>query len=138
MENLLDKAIKIAVDSHSGQTGNNGDPYILHPLRMMFQLDTTEEKIVAVLHDTIEKTQVDYGYLEDAGFSEEILFAIDSLSRRPDEDYDIYIQRVSKNQLATKVKIIDLHDNISSSGLKPKKMNSNDNLKYQRALEYLQ
>ena len=60
MENLLDKAIKIAVDSHTGQTGKNGDPYILHPLRMMFQLDTTEEKIVAVLHDTIEKTQVDY------------------------------------------------------------------------------
>ena len=138
MENLLDKAIKIAVDSHSGQTGKNGDPYILHPLRMMFQLDTTEEKIVAVLHDTIEKTQVDYGYLEDAGFSEEILFAIDSLSRRPDEDYDSYIQRVSKNQLATKVKIIDLHDNISSLGIKSNKMNSNDNLKYHRALELLQ
>ena len=138
MKNLLDKAIKIAVDSHTGQTGKNGDPYILHPLRMMFQFDTTEEKIVAVLHDTIEKTQVDYGYLKDAGFSDEILFAIDSLSRRQDEDYDSYIQRVSKNQLATKVKIIDLHDNICSLGLKPKKMNSNDNLKYHRALEYLQ
>ncbi len=59
-----------------------------------------------------EEAQVDYCYLEDAGFSEEILFAIDSLSRRPDEDYDSYIHRVSKNQLATKVKIIDLHDNI--------------------------
>ena len=137
MENLLDKAIKIAVDSHYCQTSKNGEPYILHPLRMMFKLDTTEEKIVAVLHDTIEKTQVDYGYLEDAGFSEEILFAIDSLSRRPDEDYDSYIQRVSKNQLATKVKIIDLHDNISSLAREPKKINSNNYLKYQKALEYL-
>ena len=137
MKNLLDKAIKIAVDAHSGQTGNNGDPYILHPLRMMFQLDTTVEKIVAVLHDTIEKTQVDYGYLVDAGFSEEILFAVDSLSRRPDEDYDYYIQRVSKNKLATKVKVIDLHDNISSLGHEPKKMNSNNYLKYQKALKYL-
>ena len=63
---------------------------------MMFQLDTTEEKIVAVLHDTIEKTQVDYGYLEDAGFSEEILFAIDSLSRR-DEDYDSYFKGLQKS-----------------------------------------
>ena len=137
MENLLDKAIKIAVDSHSGQTGKNGDPYVLHPLRMMFQLGTIEEKIVAVLHDTIEKTQVDYGYLEDAGFSKEILFAIDSLSRRPDENYDYYIQRVSKNQLATKVKIIDLHDNITSLRRDPKKLNSNDYLKYQKALDYL-
>ena len=137
MKSLLDKAIKIAVDSHSGQISNNGEPYILHPLRMMFQLDTTEQKIVAVLHDTIEKTQVDYGYLEDAGFSEEILFAVDSLSRRPDEDYDYYIHRVSKNKLATKVKVIDLHDNISSLGHEPKKMNANNYLKYQKALEYL-
>ena len=137
MKNLLDKAIKIAVDSHSGQTSKNGDPYILHPLRMMFQLDMVEEKIVAVLHDTIEKTQVDYGYLEDAGFSEEILFAVDSLSRRPDEDYDYYIHRVSKNKLATKVKVIDLNDNISSQAREPKKMNSNNYLKYQKALEYL-
>ena len=104
---------------------------------MMFQLGTTEEKIVAVLHDTIEKTQVDYGYLKDAGFSEQILFAVDSLSRRPDEDYDCYIQRVSKNKLATKVKVIDLHDNISSLGREPKKMNSNNYLKYQKALKYL-
>ena len=137
MKNLLDKAIKIAVDSHSGQTSKNGDPYILHPLRMMFQLDMIEEKIVAVLHDTIEKTQVDYGYLEDAGFSEKILFAVDSLSRRPDEDYDYYIHRVSKNKLATKVKVIDLNDNISSLAREPKKMNSNNYLKYQKALEYL-
>ena len=137
MKNLLDKAIKIAVDAHSGQTGKNGDPYILHPLRMMFQLDTTVEKIVAVLHDTIEKTQVDYAYLVDAGFSEEILFAVDSLSRRPDEDYYYYIHRVSKNKLATKVKVIDLNDNISSLAREPKKMNSNNYLKYQKALEYL-
>ena len=137
MKNLLDKAIKIAVDSHSGQTSNNGEPYILHPLRMMFQFDTSEEKIVAVLHDTIEKTDVDLNYLKDTGFSEQILFAVDSLSRRPDEDYDYYIQRVSKNKLATKVKVMDLHDNISSLGREPKKMNSNNYLKYQKALEYL-
>ena len=103
----------------------------------MFQLDRTEERIVAILHDTIEKTQIDYGYLEDAGFSEEILFAVDSLSRRPDEDYDYYIHRVSKNKLATKVKVIDLNDNISSLAREPKKMNSNNYLKFQKALEYL-
>ena len=137
MKNLLDKAIKIAVDSHSGQTGKNGDPYILHPLRMMFQLDTTEERIVAVLHDTIEKTDVDLNYLKVTGFSEQILFAVDSLSRRPDEDYDNYIQRVSKNKLATKVKVIDLNDNISSLRRESKKMNSNNYQKYQKALDYL-
>ena len=130
-------AIKIAVDSHSGQTSNNGEPYILHPMRMMFQFETEKERIVAILHDTIEKTQVDYGYLKDAGFSEEILSAVDSLTRKPDEDYNNYIHRVSKNKLATKIKVIDLRDNISSLGREPNKMNSSNYSKYQKALEYL-
>ena len=137
MKNFLDKAIQIAVDSHSGQTSDNGEPYILHPLRMMLQFDIEEERIVAILHDTIEKTYVDYGFLKDAGFSEEVLFAVDSLTRKPDENYDNYIQRVSKNKLATKIKVIDLRDNISSLSLEPRKMNSSNYFKYQKALEYL-
>ncbi len=137
MKNLLDKAIQIAVNAHSGQTSDNGEPYILHPMRMMLQFDIEEERIVAILHDTIEKTHVDYGFLKDAGFCEEVLFAVDSLTRKPDENYDNYIQRVSKNKLATKIKVIDLLDNISSLRREPKKMNASNYLKYQKALEYL-
>lgn len=137
MKNLLDKAIQIAVNSHSGQTSDNGEPYILHPMRMMLQFDIEEERIVAILHDTIEKTHVDYGFLKDAGFCEEVLFAVDSLTRKPDENYDNYIQRVSKNKLATKIKVIDLLDNISSLRRESKKMNASNYLKYQKALEYL-
>ncbi len=137
MKNLLDKAIQIAVNAHSGQTSDNGEPYILHPMRMMLQFDIEEERIVAILHDTIEKTHVDYGFLKDAGFCEEVLFAVDSLTRKPDENYDNYIHRVSKNKLATKIKVIDLLDNISSLRREPKKMNASNYLKYQKALEYL-
>ena len=137
MKNLLDKAIQIAVNAHSGQTSDNGEPYILHPMRMMLQFDIEEERIVAILHDTIEKTHVDYGFLKDAGFCEEVLFAVDSLTRKPDENYDNYIQRVSKNKLATKIKVIDLLDNISSLRRESKKMNASNYLKYQKALEYL-
>ena len=137
MKNLLDKAIQIAVNSHSGQTSDNGEPYILHPMRMMLQFDIEEERIVAILHDTIEKTHVDYGFLKDAGFCEEVLFAVDSLTRKPDENYDNYIHRVSKNKLATKIKVIDLLDNISSLRRESKKMNASNYLKYQKALEYL-
>ena len=137
MKNLLDKAIQIAVNSHSGQTSDNGEPYILHPMRMMLQFDIEEERIVAILHDTIEKTHVDYGFLKDAGFCEEVLSAVDSLTRKPDENYDNYIHRVSKNKLATKIKVIDLLDNISSLRRESKKMNASNYLKYQKALEYL-
>ena len=134
MNELLDKAISIAVDSHSGQVNDKSEPYVLHPLRMMFKAVTIEEKIIAVLHDVIEKTTIDLEYLRSAGFSNRIVLAIDALSRRRQESYDKYIDRVRKNKLATKVKIIDLNDNISSLNLgEDEGIKSNKFLKYQKA-----
>ena len=134
MNELLDKAISIAVDSHSGQVNDKSEPYVLHPLRMMFKAVTIEEKIVAVLHDVIEKTTIDLEYLRSVGFSDRIVLAIDALSSRPQESYDKYIDRVRKNKLATKVKIIDLNDNISSLNLcEDEGIKSNKFLKYQKA-----
>ncbi len=134
MNQLLDKAISIAVDSHSGQVNDKAQPYVLHPLRMMFKAVTIEEKIIAVLHDVIEKTTIDLEYLRSVGFSDRIVLGIDALSRRPQENYDKYIDRVAENKLATKVKIIDLDDNINSLDLdKSQESKSNKFLKYQKA-----
>ena len=134
MNQLLGKAISIAVDSHSGQVNDKAQPYVLHPLRMMFKAVTIEEKIIAVLHDVIEKTTIDLEYLRSAGFSDRIVLAIDSLSRRPQESYDKYIDRVAENKLARKVKIIDLNDNISSLNLgEAEDVKLNKFLKYQKA-----
>ena len=114
MDKLLDMAILIAAKAHLGQVGRDGEPYVLHPIRMMIQAKTGEEKTVAVLHDVIEKTSVDITYLIEAGFSDKIIQAIGSLTRRDSESYDEYIDRVEKNDLAIKIKIIDLDDNMSS------------------------
>ena len=134
MNQLLGKAISIAVDSHSGQVNDKAQPYVLHPLRMMFKAVTIEEKIIAVLHDVIEKTTIDLEYLRSVGFSDRIVLGIDALSRRPQENYDKYIDRVAENKLATKVKIIDLNDNISSLNLgETEDIKSNKFLKYQKA-----
>jgi (p)ppGpp synthase/HD superfamily hydrolase len=131
---LLEKAISIAVDSHSGQVNDKAQPYVLHPLRMMFKAVTIEEKIIAVLHDVIEKTTIDLEYLRSVGFSDRIVLGIDALSRRPQENYDKYIDRVAENKLATKVKIIDLDDNINSLDLdRSQESKSNKFLKYQKA-----
>ena len=51
---MLDRAIEIAVQAHSGQLDKGGAPYILHPLRVMLRMATEEERIVAVLHDVVE------------------------------------------------------------------------------------
>ena len=101
---------------------------------MMFKADTIEEKIIAVLHDVIEKTSIDFEYLRSAGFNDIILLAIDALSRRTEENYDQYIDRVAENKMAKKIKIIDIDDNIYSLNLdKSQEIKSNKFLKYQKA-----
>jgi (p)ppGpp synthase/HD superfamily hydrolase len=37
MRNLLDTAIKIATNAHSGQVDKGGEPYILHPLKLLIR-----------------------------------------------------------------------------------------------------
>ena len=53
----LERAIEIAVTAHKGAYDKAGEPYILHPLRVMMRVDSQTEKIVAILHDVIEDSQ---------------------------------------------------------------------------------
>lgn len=50
-EKLLEKAYKICLEKHAGQTDKGGKPYFMHPFRVAERCDTTEQKIVALLHD---------------------------------------------------------------------------------------
>ncbi|MBP0019585.1 MAG: GTP pyrophosphokinase [Cyanobacteria bacterium SBLK] len=108
---LLEKAIALAKKAHAGQIDKAGKPYINHPLRVMTALEGLDEKIVGVLHDTIEDSDLTLADLDRFGFPDSIIQAIDSLSKRPQENYDDYLTRVMGNPLALKVKIADMTDN---------------------------
>jgi (p)ppGpp synthase/HD superfamily hydrolase len=106
-------AIDIASAAHLGQLDKAGEPYILHPLRVMLKLYPDEEAmIVGVLHDVIEDTEVTLRNIELAGYGDKIIQALDAITRREDEVYTDFILRVSGNALATKVKIADILDNL--------------------------
>lgn len=64
---LLEKAIEIALKAHAGQKDKAGEPYILHPLRVMGMMSTVHERVVAVLHDVLEDTGIAWGDLFDEG-----------------------------------------------------------------------
>lgn len=112
---MLEKAILIAVNAHQGQIDKGGKPYILHPLRLMFSRKDEVEQIIAVLHDVIEDTDVTLDYLRKEGFSEEILSALDALTRRKGESYEEFISRIINNKAACHVKLADLNDNMNLS-----------------------
>ena len=111
MQELLSKAIDIATQAHAQQIDKAGKPYIGHPLRVMDAMKTDEEKIVAVLHDAVEDSELTLQDLKAAGFSDRILQAIDAITKREGEKLQDYLARVMNDFLAMKVKIADMTDN---------------------------
>lgn len=111
MNGMLELAITLAAGAHRGQTDKGGQPYILHPLRVMAAMETNQERIVAVLHDAVEDSP-DVRLPEiEATFGTRIAAAIDALTKRDGEDYDAYLDRVKADEIAIKVKLADLKDN---------------------------
>lgn len=108
----LTHAINIAISAHGKQKDRNGQPYIGHCFRVMNAGQTLEEKIVGVLHDVLEDTKLTVADLFFEGFSEVIVDAVHSLTKIENEDYNHYLNRVMQNDLATRVKLNDLTDNM--------------------------
>ena len=115
----LERAIEIAVQAHKGTSDKGGSPYILHPLAVMHNLDTDDEKIVGVLHDVVEDTQWTFEKLLDEGFSVTVVDALRSVIKQEGgEDYFDFIQRAKKNPLGRKVKIADIQHNMDVTRIK--------------------
>ena len=136
----LEDAITLATEAHRGQKDRNDEPYIMHPIRVMAQLWGYDERMVAVLHDVVEDTDVTLDDLRRAGYPDHIVAAVDAISKREDghEPYGEYIRRVKANPLATKVKIADLRDNADLNRLPRVEAFDLKRLdRYNRALQYL-
>jgi GTP pyrophosphokinase len=137
--NDLELAISEALEAHEGDTDKADATYIRHPLRLMQQMDTEQERIVAVLHDVVEDSEYEPSEIEEM-FDEKIRNAVETLTKPDEVDYlDEYIPDIASNSLATKVKKADLRDNLDLTRLSEvnEKMCSNIQ-KYHQALRYLE
>jgi len=135
----LEKAIIIAARAHAGQVDKAGQPYILHPLRVMLHVSNLEERITAVLHDVIEDTGVTYEYLSAEGFPFEILEALQALTKLDGEKRIDAARRVAVNPIAREVKIADVKDNMDLTRIPyPTEDDYKRQDEYKVVLEYLQ
>lgn len=110
----IDNAIQIAAKAHKNQLDRFGRPYILHPIRMLFNVESENEQIVALLHDVVEKSEWTFEDLITEGFSQEIVEAVKCLTKNDEESYPDYIKRVAPNELSRNVKLADLEDHFES------------------------
>ena len=135
---LLIKAFFLCVIKHWKQKDRAGKRYIWHPIRVMLNVQGYNEKIVALLHDIVEDTDVTILDLKNLKFSKEVIEAVDVISKKKDQEYFSYLDLIKNNNIAKKVKIEDLKHNSDLKRLKSITQKDIDRtMKYKKALDYL-
>ena len=81
-------------------------------MRVAMRCHSDEEKMVALLHDTIEDTDVTAEYLLAEGFPQSVVDGILSVTKREGESYEDFVARAKQNPLGRVVKLHDLEDNL--------------------------
>jgi guanosine-3',5'-bis(diphosphate) 3'-pyrophosphohydrolase len=115
MNHRLKVAYEWMREAHEGQTRSNGEPYYIHPVRVMMQLQFQDAEndllIAALMHDTVEDTPVTYKEIWDT-FGDRVAHWVDAVTRRDGETYKTFILRVAEDKTAARLKIADIHDNL--------------------------
>ncbi len=123
---LWQQAVSCAARAHQGQLRKDGKtPYFAHPVRValtvrhVFGVDDPAALVIALLHDVIEDTTVDYDELLEL-FGAEVAAGVAALTkdaRLPERDrelaYDAQLRQASWQ--AKLVKLADVHDNFCDS-----------------------
>ena len=137
-QSMVDLALSIATQAHEGQLDKAGVDYIEHPIYVASQVDTEEEKAVALLHDVIEDSPVSAEELLIAGLPEEVVTAVQVVTKKKEQDYQTYLETVKKNPLARVVKLADLKHNSDLSRLSSITEKDRERLKkYKKAIDFL-
>ena len=133
----VEAARQLAEKLHEGQKDKAGLPYITHPERVASRLETPEAQVIGWLHDTVEDTDMTVEGIE-ARFGHDTAMAVDAVSRREDEPWSDYLERVKQNPMARQVKISDLIDNSNLSRIPHVTMKDvKRQAKYNKALKEL-
>lgn len=136
--NLTKKALKLCFEAHKKQTDKTGLPYVFHPFHLAEQMDDEISTVCALLHDVVEDTPYTFGDLREMGFPEEVLDVLRLLTHDDATPYMDYVQKLSSNPTAKKVKLADLRHNSDVSRLDTvDEWALKRNEKYKKAIELL-
>lgn len=113
---LTAKAMHIAYHAHHGQVDKSGVPYIFHPLHLAEQMDDEISCCVALLHDTVEDTDVTFEDLEK-DFPRDVMEAMKLLTQPKEVPYFDYVRAIQANPVAVKVKLADIAHNSDQTRL---------------------
>ena len=134
----LIKAFLLCMVKHWKQKDKAGKRYVWHPIHVMINVKGYNEKIVALLHDIVEDTEVTIPDLKNLKFSKEVIEAVDVITKKKDQEYFSYLKSIKDNSIAKKVKIEDLKHNSDLKRLRSITQKDIDRaIKYKKAIDYL-
>ena len=134
----LIKAFLLCMVKHWKQKDKAGKRYVWHPIHVMINVKGYNEKIVALLHDIVEDTEVTVPDLKNLKFSKEVIEAVDVITKKKEQEYFSYLKSIRDNSIAKKVKIEDLKHNSDLKRLRSITQKDIDRaIKYKKAIDYL-
>ncbi len=118
MPSLLQRAIDLAVNAHRNSEDPPGEPYIIHPMRVLLAVSQSDDahqnellRCVSILHDTLERGGLEPADLKTAGMPPAVIRAVKLLTHDDDTRYVDYVVKLKTDPLARAVKMADLLDN---------------------------
>jgi len=105
-------ALETAKEAHKGQKDKGGNDYFTHPVSVSALTRGSMTAVIsALLHDTVEDTDITLEKLRELGMSEEVIACVDCLTHREGEPRKDYLERIAANYDAVCVKLADLTHN---------------------------
>lgn len=111
----IDQALGLVAKHFEGMTDKDGEPYVMHCLRVMMGVDDPQAQLVGLMHDLVEDTPVTIDDLRNDGFAPEVVEAVDLVTHPEHLSYADYVIRLKPNPIARQVKLSDLRDNCGMS-----------------------
>ena len=142
-KNLYNKALSLVTILFQEKYDKEGEPYLNHLIRVSEQIDNSNTKVAALLHDTVEDIKyINYQDLLNIGFPEEIIAIVKIVTTEDKEKsyHDKITSIIDSNNIeAIKLKYADMSDNANPERMKVLDQELQDRLhkKYDNELKRL-
>lgn len=134
---VVEMAMRLAKYKHKGQVRRGGECYTKHlravANKAQLLYGGNAYSVVGWLHDIVEDTNMTVETLRCLDFPPEIVIAVDLLTRKETKTYVEYIYALAGNTLARRVKMCDIHHNMSDL----KHLRPGEARRYGKALDIL-
>ncbi len=137
-KDTYNKALYVTNKVFKDTYDKGGNPYMEHLYSVSDSFEDDNLKVVGLLHDIIEDKEFTKDDLLFLGFTKEQVEAVSIVTKKEDESYSDFIDRIidSNNDTAIQVKFLDMINNMNLSRMKNNSVEEKEYIKNKYKNEY--